>query len=1605
MIKKGMLTIMRVLRWLLSAAALLVVLALLVLYIPIFQDIIIRNAVNTLNNGDNGIHIEYDRIRLKFPAHVLLDDVKATLPGSIDVGLGKLGGGIALLPLVKGDIVSDNMTASDVRFKMGTADSAMYMNATVSNLNVSNVAYGLKSGKVRVDDGTIDGADVKLIISESDTTATDTATTQSQPLDIAAGRIELKHVKYFMQLAPTIDSLSAEIDNAVLEKGHVSLADRSIEAYALDVNGVDASYIYTIADSTATTAPQTETEATPDSLMWTVRASKIGLSGKRARYALKGQMPTAGLDMNYLEARNIAIKVDSFYNRGTSIRVPLRRLEATERCGLRLEATGLFEIEDNTMSARDMRISTNASEITLDASMGLSSPQRRAADMPISATISSRFALSDISMAFPAAEEILSQLPPATELKADVALTGTMAGIILDKASVNLSRLLDIDAKGNASGFDKGFENMTGDMTLNGRLTNTRLIKPSVVEAKLGKGVTLHPLSLHGNVKMRRGTIISDVKVVSDSGTIALDGDVSIGPETYTAEIRTEQFPVQAFMPTLGVEDLSFSIKADGKRFNPLAQDADMSGYVDLRHVVYNKKVYSNIRGNVSLKEGIASMALNSPVDGANISLDASGNVTGPDYRWKFDGSINDLDLRKLNMSETPLGGKLRFNGNASINADSMLVDAEVNIPDLEITMDDNTFGTKDIKLKFNAATDETNATLTNQDLKFDVKSRLGLDSLMKRIARSTAIADSSLARKRLETDSIAYALPPFKADLSIGKKNIVTAFLAKKGTSLGSLNMTLANDSALSINGIVKEYITPTTIVDTMRIAMWQKADALNFMARLNNRPESPGDWADVTLNGTIDPTSLTVDFSQKNFQDKTGFEFGARALWQDSTVTVGFTPDHPIIGYKEWTLNKDNFIRLDFAKGALDADLTLSNEISSVRLYTKAATDSLGDKKTVNLSAKDILLQDWITLNPYAPPIRGNVSGDVSLFHRGDTLNGNADLRLSDLYYGKGRVGDFGLTAAIETQPRGYIKAKGALDVNDERAVTITGHINDTTAREPFMLDMHVDSLPLNVANPFLTDAGLQLRGHLGGKMQVTGSLTSPVFNGYVAFDSASVKVNMLGTEYALSNKSIPVDSGLVVFNRFPISGVNENPLIIDGTVNMQSIANPAVDLSLNAQNMQIVGTNRARGGAEVFGKAFIDFNATARGNMELMRVNADVNVLRSTNVTYILTDATQTLSSRSQSDIVKFVNFADTIQVEQADSIKPIGMLLAVDANLEVQPGSTVQVYLSGDGKNRVSIQPQGHLDYTMDLMGAQSVTGRLAINSGFARYTPPLMGEKLFNFQEGSYVSFNGNMMNPTLNIRAVDNVKANVSQSGQASRLIYFDVSLAVTGTLEQMDVKFDLSTKDDITVENELSSMSPEQRASAAMNLLITNMYTGPGTTATSNIGGNALYSFLESQLNSWAANNIKGVDLSFGVNQYDSTVDGSTSQTTSYSYRVSKSLFDNRFKIVVGGNYTTDANSDENFSENLINDIAFEYILNKSGSMTLKLFRHTGYESILEGEVTQTGVGLTYRKRMTTLGQMFWFMRARYRKQMRLLEEQRKAQLEKEAAEKQEEE
>ena len=271
----------------------------------------------------------------------------------------------------------------------------------------------------------------------------------------------------------------------------------------------------------------------------------------------------------------------------------------------------------------------------------------------------------------------------------------------------------------------------------------------------------------------------------------------------------------------------------------------------------------------------------------------------------------------------------------------------------------------------------------------------------------------------------------------------------------------------------------------------------------------------------------------------------------------------------------------------------------------------------------------------------------------------------------------------------------------------------------------------------------------------------------------------------------------------------------------------------------------------------------------------------------------------------------------------------------------------------------------------------MTGRYVLSDGMARYNVPMIGEKKFDFVDGSDVSWTGDMLNPQINVKAINTVKANIT-SNESSRMVPFDITLKVDGSLKNLGITFDVTTEGDMTVANELSGMTAEQRSQQAMNLLLYGSYSGESTKTASNLSAeNLAYSFLQKSLNNWISNNVPGVDFSLGVDRYDTATGDNKSTETSWSYSVSKS-FNDRFVISVGGNYSTGESAQDNLEQNLFQDVSFEYKLNKSGTTSFKLYRKTEYESILEGEITEMGGGLVWKRNISSIRDIFRIFKRR---------------------------
>lgn len=1566
---KAVRMILRAALWIGIGLALLVTALVMLLYSPWAQEQM-RQAALKMVNSQPGTELRLDKLSLRLPMRLNVEGLMMAQGGDTLVAVSKAEANVSLLPLLIGEVGVNHLSVNDLHYQMGNADSLMMMVIKADTVDIKPATVRLSPMKLAIDDGRLSHAVVSLVMKPDTVTAPKSENQMDMSIDIT--RLRLDDFTYRMSMQPMIDSLGATIGQGELLDGRIDLKGQTITLKDFTGSRLQAAYI--AAPATEAAEPEPAPVDTAQTAPWTIKIDNIDFSQSQALYTTRGYVPQPGLDFGYIQVSDLSLQVKDFYNQQADITLPLK-LHGTERCGVTLDATGTFAMADGKMLFENFDIATGASALKANGFMGIGDM----ASAPVALSASGSLGMADVRLMFPIAKPyLLGFKDDAIDLR--LGLSGSMADLGIDTAEIGINRVVKMRAHGRIA-------NMMEPNLLSGRLD----IDGSVGNANsafapllAGTGMAIPPLTLDGRVLMDRGAIDGKLTAATMQGTLALDAKYNGNVESYDIKLKTNKFPVQAFMPKMGVGRVTANVNAKGHGFDLFSDKTTADVSVDAPQVEYGGYEYTGITMDAHLSGGDGKVNAAVKTRDVDVNLAAAGNLSGQTYDWTASLNGEHIDLKAIKITEDKADLALSLDAKASLSSDFKDMQATATLRDLTFDTPTSTYALSDVLAHFATSDTLTSFLLTNRDLHARAELPHSLDSIMVRVGKLTALLDQQMAERQLHVDTLQKVMPRFAFDLEAGSNNLINDILKEKMMQVGRVSLTADNDSTLSLRGQAMQITRGDMRIDTAALAITQRADRLNLIFTVDNRPGNLDEFAHLRLNGIFNTNQLALRASQKNSQGATGYDLGAIvALQADSTVNARVFPLSPTIGYKPWQVNFDNYITYHIPTKRIDANLRMTGEKSSLALYTEPSADSTYND--VVLKIDDLRLQDWLAINPFAPEISGDLSADVRLgWAGGNDIKGNGTIELADLYYNRERVGTFGIDMDVSTNTAGMVRAKADLTVDGVKTATIAGNLNDSTTLSPFNLDFSLIKFPLAVANPFLPEGTGRLTGTLNGEMLISGNSGQPILNGEIYFENAALKLDMTNTSYAFSEVHIPVKDNLVQFNDFAVMGANENPLRLNGQVDLKSVSSPTFDLNLNAKNMMVVNTRSASHGASLYGKGYIDLDATAKGNMRFMSVKANLAVLSGTNVTYNLSFNQSAMQSPAETDMVKFVNFTDTAMVARADSIAQEKMTMMLNAQLTIQSGVTVVVDLPTSARDKVQVQPQGTVNYTQMPLGDGRLTGRIDINSGFARYTLPVVGsEKEFTIDPESYIAFNGDMLNPILNLKAVDEVRANVTQTGQNSRLIDFDIILDVTGTLETMNVKFDLETNDDLTVANELQSMTAEQRANQAMNLLLYNMYTGPGTKGSANLGGNPLFSFLESQVNNWAANNIKGVDLQFGIDQYNQTTNGATSQTMTYSYQVSKTLFNDRFKIVVGGNYSSNADAEENLSQNLINDISFEYYLNDKQTMLVKLFRHTGYESILEGEITQTGVGFVYRRKIGHLSQVLpKFMRPkRFRK------------------------
>ena len=507
-----------------------------------------------------------------------------------------------------------------------------------------------------------------------------------------------------------------------------------------------------------------------------------------------------------------------------------------------------------------------------------------------------------------------------------------------------------------------------------------------------------------------------------------------------------------------------------------------------------------------------------------------------------------------------------------------------------------------------------------------------------------------------------------------------------------------------------------------------------------------------------------------------------------------------------------------------------------------------------------------------------------------------------------------------------------------------------------------------PLQLLNGFLVGTDMALKGIAEGELEVKGAADRPILNGKVGLRDAHIFSDVYGFDFRTDSRELELKDGRLMFENYNLYSTGKNPLVLNGVFDMSDFSRMAMDFRMNASDFELINTKK-KPQSMVFGKVYANCNGTMKGTLDDLSIRARLEVLNRTDMTYILKDSPLSVDDRLSS-LVQFVSFEDTLksEVEPPAPVSSFDMVLTIG----ISDAALFHCDLSEDGQSYVDLEGGGDLTMRMTESGEMRLTGRFTVNSGEMKYALPVIPLKTFTIEQGSYVEFTGDVMNPTLNIVAKERTKALVTENEDNQRSVAFDVGVKLTKPLSDMGLEFTIEAPEDLSVQNELAAMSAEQRGKAAVTLMATGMYMTDETMMQGSgfKANNALNAFLQSEIQQIAGSALKTIDISLGVESGTSEVGTST---TDYSFRFAKRFWGNRISVIIGGKVSTGADA-TNSAESFISNVSVEYRLDRGSTRYVKAFYDRDTQDPLEGQLTRTGAGLVLRRKTNRLGELFIF-------------------------------
>lgn len=1352
------------------------------------------------------------------------------------------------------------------------------------------------------------------------------------------------------------------------------------------------------------------------------------------------KVASKGFDANHIALKDLNLGIDSFSFKQPKIAVRIRTANFTERCGMKiLGMSSHFVMDSLTIGLPDLSLQTPYSRLAVNMLMDKNAfADYHPGKMNIS--IDGYVGKEDIMpFATTVPTRYFNILPPrAITVKGNV--EGNLQRLSIRNLRLNIPTLFTLTASG------KAVMPLRKDRRLNFSISgNTYNLSPimKLLPSTTRKTIGIpNGIGWKGTIAMNGNHISTNMGVQTHGGKAHIKGWVDTPVPSYSLSLNAQRFPLQLFLPKMGLHPLTGTILLSGHGTDPLSSNTSIvakanissfsyekynldnisltaslkggqvnakinsrnsmaagdvvlhgsmrSGWINMgvggniaradlfrlgimgkRYIVSGKpnlKITGNMKNSFSVSGSIGSLALNEErkngkVELINGSMDIDGSMKGNNISGRINGTFSNIDVYQLGIADQPLNLSFATNMLLSTNMKNVYK-AQGSINNLIIKEGENIYQPDNMQVDLLSRTDTTHAIINGGDFSMNFDSQSGYEQILASLSKMSKEITRQLDNKQANLTTLRNYLPTGRLTLSSGKENVVSLMLQRMGLTFTSVNMDITSSAIDGLNGTMHadslEY--NGTRLDNVELALNSTPSNMEYNLSVLNDASNAYPFS-AMLKGSCADSCLTAKATVLDAKGKTGLDMKLQAVSHNDGINLSILSPQSVIGYKTFSVNDSNYVFMGSDKRIHANVKLLAADGTGAQVYSDDE-DSVS-LQNLTLSIHKLELDKLFAVLPFTPNVQGVMEGDYHMVLTQENLSVSSDMQVQNLVYENCPMGNVGTQFIYIPQSDGTHYVDAIITQDDDEVGTLKGTY-DPRGKGNLDAEFNMNQFPLDYINGFIPDQLFGLKGCGEGSATLKGPLDALDVNGEIYLDSASIFSEPYGVAMRFANDPVLIKNSKIEFENFEILANNNSPLDVSGWLDFSNMDRMKLDVRMRAENFELIDAKENER-SEVYGKAFVNFFGRLMGPLNQLRMGGKLDVLGSTDMTYVMKDAILT-TDNELNELVKFTSFSDTTaDVVVRPDIAGLQMGLAV--NIDEQ--AHVLCALNADKSNYIDVIGGGDLTMTYDPTNNLQLRGRYTLSEGQMKYSLPVIPLQTFQIQDGSYIEFTGNPYTPTLNITALESLKASVSNGTTQGRMVNFLCGVKLSKTFPKPGIEFIIQAPEDMEMQNELNTKSAEEQSKLAVSMLASGMYLDEGNKGNFAMNS-ALASFVQTEINNITGNALRSMGLDISANM-ESAADATGRLHTDYTFNFSKRLLNNRLRIIMGGRVST-GNEIPGDNGAYFDNFSMEYRLNKAETQYLKLYYEREAFDWLEGNISEFGAGFMWKRKLQHFKDIFRF-------------------------------